>query len=97
MLALDRPVITGEPEMVGLTKVALVAVKEPVKVLADIVELVTVPDVNVPPVIVAVEVTVPVRVAPLIVGVVSVLLLRVWLFIVPTTTPSPVIIPWTWV
>lgn len=32
MLALDRPVITGEPEIVGLTKVALDAVNEPVNV-----------------------------------------------------------------
>jgi len=70
-------VITGEPEIVGLTNVALDAVKEPVNVLVEIVELVTVPEVNVPPLIVAVDVTVPVKVAPLIVGVVKVLALRV--------------------
>jgi len=33
--ALDKPVMTGEPEMVGLTKVAPDAVKEPVKVPAE--------------------------------------------------------------
>jgi hypothetical protein len=87
--------MTGEPEMVGLTKVAAEAVKEPVSVLPEIVELVTVAEVNVPPLTVAVEVTVPVRVAPLIVGVVRVLLVRVWVLRVPTTTPSPVTIPWT--
>lgn len=32
MPALDRPVIVGEPEMVGLTNVALDAVNEPVNV-----------------------------------------------------------------
>ena len=93
MPTLDRPVITGEPEIVGLTKVAAEAVKEPVSVLAEIVELVTVPEVKVPPEMVAVEVTVPVRVAPLIVGVVKVLLERVCDFVVPTTTPSPVARP----
>ena len=46
--------MTGEPEMVGLTKVAPEAVKEPVSVLDTneeevAVELVTVADVNVPP------------------------------------------------
>lgn len=95
MPALDKPVMVGEPEIVGLTKVALDAVNEPVNVLVEIVELVTVPDVNVPPEIVAVEVTVPVSVAPLIVGVVKVLLARVCAFSVPTITPSPVAIPWT--
>jgi len=68
MLALDRPVMTGEPEMVGLTKVAPEAVKEPVSVLDTIVEavtveLVTVADVKVPPVNVAlVAVNAPVTV-----------------------------------
>lgn len=32
MPAEDKPVMTGEPEMVGLVKVAPDAVKEPVKV-----------------------------------------------------------------
>ena len=60
--------MTGEPEIVGLTKVALDAVKEPVNVLdtivdAVIVELVTVAEVNVPPVNVAlVAVNAPVTV-----------------------------------
>ena len=60
--------MTGEPEMVGLTKVAPEAVKEPVSVLDTIVEavtveLVTVADVKVPPVnVAALEVTVPERV-----------------------------------
>jgi len=68
MPTLDRPVMTGEPEIVGLTKVAAEAVKEPVNVLdtiveAVIVELVTVADVNVPPVNVAlVAVNAPVTV-----------------------------------
>ena len=68
MPALDRPVITGEPEIVGLTKVAADAVKEPVSVLDTIVdevtvELVTVAEVNVPPVNVAlVAVNAPVTV-----------------------------------
>ena len=60
MPALDRPVITGEPEIVGLVKVAADAV------------------------------TVPVIVAPLIVGVVRVLRVSVCTLSVPTTTPSPV-------
>ena len=72
MPADERPVITGEPEMVGLTKVAEDAVNEPVNVLVEIVELVTVTEVNVPPVTVAVEVNAPLIVAPLIVGVVRV-------------------------
>lgn len=42
MPAEDKPVITGEPEMVGLTKVALDAVKEPVKVPPEYVLLVSV-------------------------------------------------------
>jgi hypothetical protein len=60
--------MTGEPEMVGLTKVAADAVKEPVSVLDTIVdevtvELVTVTEVNVPPVNVAlVAVNAPVTV-----------------------------------
>jgi hypothetical protein len=60
--------MTGEPEMVGLTKVAPEAVKEPVSVLDTIVEavtveLVTVADVKVPPVNVAlVAVNAPVTV-----------------------------------
>jgi hypothetical protein len=68
MPTLDRPVITGEPDMVGLTKVAADAVKEPVSVLDTmvedvIVELVTVAEVNVPPVNVAlVAVNAPVTV-----------------------------------
>jgi hypothetical protein len=68
MLALDRPVMTGEPDMVGLTNVAPEAVKEPVNVLdtiveAVMVELVTVAEVNVPPVNVAlVAVNAPVTV-----------------------------------
>jgi hypothetical protein len=90
MPTLDRPVITGEPEIVGLTNVALDAVKEPVNVLVEIVELVTVPELNVPPVIVAVEVTAPLIVAPLIIGVVRVLRVSVCSLSVPTTTPSPV-------
>jgi hypothetical protein len=90
MPTLDRPVITGEPEIVGLTNVALDAVKEPVNVLVEIVELVTVPELNVPPVIVAVEVTAPLIVAPLITGVVRVLRVSVCSLRVPTTTPSPV-------
>jgi hypothetical protein len=60
--------MTGEPEIVGLTKVAPEAVKEPVSVLETIVdevtvELVTVAEVNVPPVNVAlVAVNAPVTV-----------------------------------
>jgi hypothetical protein len=42
--------MTGLPEIVGLTKVAEDAVKEPVNVLVEMVELVTVTEVNVPPV-----------------------------------------------
>jgi hypothetical protein len=72
MPALDRPVMTGLPEIVGLTNVAAEAVKEPVNVLVEIVELVTVTEVNVPPVTVAVEVTAPLIVAPLMIGVVRV-------------------------
>jgi hypothetical protein len=95
MPVLDRPVITGLPEIVGLTKVAADAVNEPVNVLVEIVELVTVTEVNVPPVTVAVEVTAPLIVAPLMVGVVRVFCVSVCGLRVPTTTPSPVIIPWT--
>jgi len=95
MPALDRPVITGEPEIVGLTKVAADAVNEPVNVLVDIVELVTVTDVNVPPVTVAVDVTAPLIVAPAILGVVRVLFVSVCVLRVPTITPSPVAIPCT--
>jgi len=60
--------MTGEPEMVGLTNVAPEAVKEPVRVLDTIVdevtvELVTVAEVNVPPLNVAlVAVNAPVTV-----------------------------------
>jgi hypothetical protein len=90
MPALDRPVITGLPEIVGLTKVAADAVNEPVNVLVEIVELVMVAEVTVPPVIVAVEVTAPLIVAPLIIGVVRVLRVNVCSLRVPTTTPSPV-------
>ena len=60
--------MTGEPEMVGLTKVAADAVNEPVSVLDTMVEdvtveLVTVAEVNVPPVNVAlVAVNAPVTV-----------------------------------
>jgi hypothetical protein len=93
MPALDRPVMTGLPEIVGLTKVALDAVKEPVNVLVEIVELVMVAEVTVPPVIVAVEVTAPLIVAPAIVGVVRVLRVSVCSLRVPTITPSPVAIP----
>ncbi len=85
--------MTGEPEIVGLTNVALDAVNEPVNVLVEIVELVTVTEVNVPPVTVAVEVTAPLIVAPLITGVVKVLRVNVCTFSVPTITPSPVAIP----
>ena len=63
MPALDKPVITGEPEIVGLVKVAADAV------------------------------TVPVIVAPLIVGVVRVFCVSVCALRVPTITPSPVAIP----
>jgi hypothetical protein len=87
--------MTGLPEIVGLTKVALDAVNEPVNVLVEIVELVTVTAVNVPPVTVAVEVTAPLIVAPLMVGVVRVFCVSVCALRVPTTTPSPVTIPWT--
>ncbi len=69
--------MTGLPEMVGLTKVALVAVNEPVNVLVEMVELVIVADVYVPPVMVAVDVTAPLIVAAFIVGVVRVLRVRV--------------------
>lgn len=68
MPALDKPVMTGEPEIVGLTNVAPEAVNEPVSVLDTIVdevtvELVTVAEVNVPPVNVAlVAVNAPVTV-----------------------------------
>ena len=65
MPTLDRPVITGEPEIVGLVKVALVAV------------------------------TVPVIVAPLMIGVVRVFCVSVCALRVPTTTPSAVTIPCT--
>ncbi len=85
--------MTGLPEIVGLTKVALDAVKEPVNVLVEIVELVMVAEVTVPPVIVAVEVTAPLIVAPAIVGVVRVLRVSVCSLRVPTITPSPVAIP----
>jgi hypothetical protein len=95
MPALDRPVMTGLPEIVGLTKVAADAVNEPVNVLVEIVELVTVTEVNVPPVTVAVEVTAPLIVAPLMIGVVRVLRVSVCSLRVPTTTPSLVTIPCT--
>lgn len=45
MFALDKPVMTGEPEIVGLTKVAPEAVKEPVRVLVEIVDDVIVAEV----------------------------------------------------
>jgi hypothetical protein len=82
--------MTGLPEIVGLTKVALDAVNEPVNVLVEIVELVIVAEVTVPPVTVAVEVTAPLIVAPAMIGVVSVLRVKVCSLRVPTTTPSPV-------
>jgi hypothetical protein len=88
-------VITGLPEIVGLTKVAADAVNEPVRVLVEMVELVTVTEVNVPPVTVAVEVTAPLIVAPLMVGVVRVFCVSVCALRVPTITPSPVAIPCT--
>jgi hypothetical protein len=87
--------MTGLPEIVGLTKVALDAVNEPVNVLVEIVELVIVAEVTVPPVTVAVEVTAPLIVAPLMVGVVRVFCVSVCALRVPTTTPSPVTIPCT--
>ncbi len=101
MPALDRPVITGEPEMVGLVKVLLVNVCVRVSrtilpeasgkvIVLSAVGSVTCKKVSfaspvAPSKVIPVSPTCP----PVIIGDVKVLLVRVCVLVVPTTLPSP--------
>lgn len=86
-VGVPRPVTLNPPAARSEPRVSLVSVE------LRTVEDVTVVLVNVPPLTVAVEVTVPVMVAPLMVGVVRVLRVSVTAWSEPTTEPSPVCKP----